>query len=156
MNAGLRRSWLPYLVFGPVLLVALVVGSRGGDGPPTAQGRVDRIGKQVRCPTCESQSVADSRAPASDAIREEVRRRVDNGQSDGDILSFLEGRYGKDILLKPEAKGVAGLVWALPVAAAVCALAGLGFAFRRWRGRPPSRVSAEDQELVAAAQARGE
>ncbi len=151
---SVRRSWLPYLVFCPLLVAALFVGSRGGDGPPTPQQRVDRIARQVRCPTCESQSVADSRAPASDAIREEVRRRVDAGQGDSEILSFLVSRYGKDILLKPEARGVTGLVWILPLAAAACALVGLGFAFRRWRSRPPAKVSLEDRALVAEAQGR--
>ena len=148
------RSWLPYLVLCPVLAAALFVGSRGGDGPPTAHQRVDRSARQVRCPTCESQSVADSRAPASDAIREEVRRRVDAGEGDAEILRFLVSRYGRDILLKPEAKGVTGLVWVLPLAAAACALAGLGFAFRRWRSRPPTSVSVEDQALVAEARGR--
>jgi cytochrome c-type biogenesis protein CcmH len=156
LTAVARRSWLPYLVCGPLLVAALVVGARGGDGPVTAQGRVDRIAKQVRCPTCESQSVADSRAPASDAIRDEVRRRVDAGQSDGEITSFLVSRYGRDILLKPEARGVAGLVWALPVVVAAVALVGLVFAFRRWRARPSPRASAEDEALVAAARTSGE
>ena len=150
----MRRSWLPYLVFCPLLVAALVVGARGGDGPVTAQHRVERITRQVRCPTCESQSVADSRAPASDAIREEVRRRVDAGERDSEILSFLVSRYGKDILLKPEAKGLTGLVWVLPLAVAACALVGLGLAFRRWRSRPPSRVSLEDRALVAEARGR--
>lgn len=150
----LRRSWLPYVVFGPLLAGALLVGSRGGEGPPTAQQRVDRIARQVRCPTCESQSVADSRAPASDAIREEVRRRVDSGERDAEILSFLVSRYGKDILLKPEAKGVTGLVWVLPLAAAACALVGLTLVFRRWRSRPPPEVSLEDRALVAEARGR--
>jgi len=149
-----RRSWLPYLVFCPLLAAALFVGSRGGDGPVTAGQRVDRLTAQVRCPTCASQSVADSRAPASDAIREEVRRRVDNGEGDEEILSFLVSRYGKDILLEPEAKGVTGLVWALPLVVAAGALAGLGFAFRRWRTRPTREVSAEDRALVAEARSR--
>lgn len=150
----MRRSWLPYVVIAPLLAGALLVGSRGGDGPPTAQQRVDRIARQVRCPTCESQSVADSRAPASDAIREEVRRRVDSGERDSEILSFLVSRYGKDILLKPEAKGVTGLVWVLPLAAAVFALVGLVFVFRRWRSRPAPSVSLEDRALVAEAGGR--
>ena len=150
----LRRSWLPYLVFCPLLVIALFVGSRGGQEPVTARQRVDRLTSQVRCPTCASQSVADSRAPASDAIREEVRRRVDSGERDGEILSFLVSRYGKDILLEPEAKGVTGLVWALPLAVAAGALAGLGFAFRRWRSRPAPEVSPDDRALVAEARSR--
>jgi cytochrome c-type biogenesis protein CcmH len=149
-----RRSWLPYLLLAPVLAVALVVGSRGSAGLPTPQQRVDRIVKELRCPTCESQAVAESRAPASDAIREEVQRRVHAGQSDDEIVDFMVSRYGTDIKLKPEAKGVTGLVWLLPVAAALGALAGLAVAFRRWRVRGPAKVSAEDRALVAGARER--
>ncbi|MDQ3569117.1 MAG: cytochrome c-type biogenesis protein CcmH [Actinomycetota bacterium] len=154
MRRSLRRSWLPYLVMGPVLMVALVVGSGGSGPPPTPAQRADRIAREVRCPTCESQSAADSRAPASDAIREEIRRRVDAGEGDGAIRSFLVSRYGKDILLKPEARGVTGLVWVLPVVALLCALAGLGLAFGRRRARPRSGVTREDEALVA--EARGQ
>lgn len=150
----MRRSWLPYLAFGPVLVVALVVGSQRGAGPVTAQGRVDRIAERVRCPTCESQSVADSRAPASDAIRDEVRRRVDAGEQDDQILSFLVSSYGRDILLEPERKGLAGLVWALPVAATVGALVGLSLVLHRWRAGPKPKVSSEDRALVAEALGR--
>ena len=150
----MRRSWLPYLVFCPLLIAALVVGSRGGGGAATPEQRVDRIARQVRCPTCESQSVADSRAPASDAIREEVRRRVDAGEPEAEIMSFLVSRYGKDILLEPEARGLTGLVWVLPLVAAGVALSGLGFVFRKWRARPPAKVSPEDRDLVAQARSR--
>ena len=149
-----RRSWLPYLVLIPALLVALAVGAGRGDGRVTAQERVDRIAEEVRCPTCESQSVADSRAPASEAIRQEVRRRVDSGDSDAAIRSFLVSRYGKDILLEPEAKGVSALVWALPVVAVVGALTGLAVAFRRWGSRPRPGASAEDRALVEQARTR--
>ncbi len=149
-----RRSWVPYLALLPVLVVALVVGAGRGDGRVTAQERVDRITQEVRCPTCESQSVADSRAPASEAIRQEVRRRVDSGDSDTAIRSFLVSRYGKDILLEPEARGVSALVWALPVVVVTGALAGLAVAFRRWGSRAGPGPSAEDRALVEQARRR--
>ena len=147
----LSRSWLPYVVVVPAVVVALAVGAGRDEGPATAQERVDRITQKVRCPTCESQSVADSRAPASDAIREEVRRRVDAGEDDSAILAFLVSRYGKDVLLEPEASGVSALVWVLPVLAVASGLAGLAVAFRRWRGRRPNAVSAADRMLVEEA-----
>ncbi len=139
------------MVVVPVVAVALALGSARGGGPVTAEERVERIAKEVRCPTCESQSVADSRAPASDAIRQEIRRRVDAGQSDDEIRSFLVGRYGKDLLLEPEAKGVSALVWVLPVMAVVAGLAGLAVAFRRWGRRARPSPSTEDRALVERA-----
>ncbi len=146
-----RRGWGPYLLMVPVLTVALFVGARDGGGPPTTGARVARIAEEVRCPTCEGLSVADSDAPASLEIRREIRRRVAEGETDDEIRSFLVSRYGKDILLKPDTDGVTGLVWVLPVMAVVAAAAGLGLAFRRWRRQGTAEVSEEDRRLVERA-----
>jgi cytochrome c-type biogenesis protein CcmH len=134
-----------------VLVAALAVGARGQSGPPTDAQRVKRIADQVRCPTCRGLSAADSDAPAARAIREEVLRRVQSGESDDAILGYLVSRYDASILLKPEGDGVAGLVWALPAAAVAAAVGGLVVAFRRWRARPGAAVSPADRALVEEA-----
>ena len=147
------RRRLPLVLLVPVIGIALFVGSRDSGGPPTAARRTAQLAAEVRCPTCEGLSAAESDAPASQAIREEIRRRVEAGDTDGEVLGFLVGRYGRDILLEPEATGVAGLVWALPVAALICALAGLSLAFHRWheRARLAGDVAPEDRLLVEQA-----
>jgi hypothetical protein len=43
------------------------------------------------------------------------------------------------------------LVWALPAAAFVCAVVGLGVAFRRWKAAADTIPDDEDRRLVAAA-----
>lgn len=126
------RRWLPWAVMGVLLVGALSVGAQGSTDGRTVDGRVRRIAAEVRCPTCEGLSVGESDAPASRNIRDEIRRRIEAGESDGDVRAYLVSRFGKDILLKPEATGISAVVWALPVAALVCALAGLVVAFRRW------------------------
>jgi cytochrome c-type biogenesis protein CcmH len=146
--SAVTKGRLVWLVMGAVLVTALVLGSRGSSAPPTENQRVHRIALQVRCPTCRELSAAESDAAASKAVRTEIRRRVRAGEGDGHIIAFLVSRYGDDILLKPKSTGVASLVWVLPVAALICALAGLGVAFRRWRARPGVAVSAEDRALV--------
>lgn len=145
------RGWRPYLLLVPVLAVALFLGASGGGDSDSPAARSHRIAEKVRCPTCEGLSAADSDAAASLAIRKEIRQRVDRGESEGEILAFLVSRYGKDILLEPEGSGVAGLVWALPVAVGLCAVAGLAFAFRRWSRRPVPVVSDEDRRRVEEA-----
>ena len=137
-----------------VLVSALVVGARRGDGPPTEGQRVHRITSEIRCPTCRGLSAADSDAPAAEFIREETRRRVRAGETDAQIVAFFVDRYGSDVLLKPEGRGVAGLVWALPAAGAVLAVGGLVLAFRRWRPRREAPVSAADRALVEEALGR--
>ena len=131
-----------------VIAGALFVGAHGRSGPPTESQRVRRIASEIRCPECRNQSAADSDAAAARAVRDEIGRRVHAGQPDGQIVAFLLSRYGNDILLKPKASGVAGLVWALPVVAVIVALAALAFTFRRWRARPHVPVSSEDRALV--------
>ena len=86
-----------------------------------------RVASEVRCPTCRQLSAAESDAPAAEAVRVAIAARVEQGDSDAEIRAFLVDSYGKDILLTPGRSGVAALVWALPVAAFVCTLAGLAW-----------------------------
>jgi cytochrome c-type biogenesis protein CcmH len=145
------KGWRPYLLLMPVLAAALAVGARTGGESHRPAARAERIAQEVRCPTCEGLSAAESDTPASRTIRQEISDRVARGETDDQIQAFLVSRYGKDILLKPGATGVAALVWLLPVAAGVCAAAALGLAFRRWKARPSVEVSAEDRRLVEQA-----
>ena len=131
-----------------VLVGALAVGSRGQSGPPTEDQRVRRITSVVRCPTCRGLSVAQSDAPAAKSIDDEVRRRVQAGETDTQIKDYMVSRYGEDILLQPKSSGVGFLVWALPVLGALGAVGGLAFVLRRRRIRPGVRVSDADQALV--------
>ena len=147
------RRWAPWAALAAVLLVALAAGTGGDGGPKPVAERVDSITEGIRCPTCRSQSAADSDAPAARAIRTEVERRLRAGQGDAEIRAYFVSKYGKDILLTPEGTGVAALVWVLPVAALVGAAAALAVAFRRWRaaGTATGPPSAEDRDLVERA-----
>lgn len=133
-----------------VLLTALAYGATAGGGAVKGEARADAIGRDIRCPVCAGLSIAESDAPAAQAMRSEIRARVDQGQSDSEIRAYIAAKY-PDSSLRPPTSGVAGLVWALPVAAGVLAAAGLVVAFRRWK-RPPARpITAEDERLVAEA-----
>jgi cytochrome c-type biogenesis protein CcmH len=145
------RKWLPWLAMGVLLVGALAVGASDDGGGRTTEARVSAIAKEVRCPTCQGLSVEESEAATARAVRDEIRRRVEAGERDGEVRAYLVSRFGKDILLKPDASGVGGLVWALPVVAAVCALGGLAFAFRRWRATDDAGVTEEDRALVEQA-----
>lgn len=142
------RRWLPWAVMAVLAVVVLVVATGGGD--PTPEERVRALEGTIRCPTCKGQSVRESAAPASQAVRAEIQRRVAAGESDGEIRAFLVSRYGESILLRPPASGVAGLVWALPVVLVVVGAAGLALLFRRWRP-VPVEVTDDDRVLVERA-----
>ena len=123
---------LSYGLMALVLVTALFLGTRSS-GPTDPLDRAQALEQTIKCPTCRGQSVAESDAAASKAIRTEIARRIAEGQTDGQIRDYFAVQYGEDILLRPASSGWGGLVWMLPVAAIVLAGAGLGVAFWRWR-----------------------
>jgi len=142
---------LTWGLLGLVLVVALGVGSRGESGPPTEDQRVRQITSVVRCPTCRGLSAGQSDAPSAESIRDEVRRRVQAGETDAQVKGYLVSRYGEDILLQPKTEGVGLVVWALPLIGATVAVGGLAVVLRRRRVRPGSKVSDADKALVEEA-----
>ena len=140
-----------WALLGLLLAGALVLGARVEEGPRSDEERVEALTASFQCPTCRGQSVRDSAAPVADAIRSEVARRVEAGESDEAVRAYVFSRYGEEVLLNPPRDGLAGLVWALPVVALVAAVAGLVFAFRRWRPEAGQEVTEADRLLVERA-----
>ena len=153
LNRTIKR-WPAWVVL--ILLVAgfLAVGATRASGPSTPAERSEELEKRVACPTCSGESVYESRATASENIKGRIRLLVDEGQlGDDEIIAQIETAYGARVLLVPKASGFDALVWVLPVAALVCAAAGLAFTFRRWKREADEDVDPtdDDRELVAAA-----
>jgi cytochrome c-type biogenesis protein CcmH len=145
LRVGRTVGWLAMAV---VLAVALVAGVRDDDGPRTPEERARNLAETIACPACDGQSVAESDAAASRGIRSLIAERIEAGASDDAIRDELVGTWGESILLTPDSSGVAGLVWVIPVAALVVALAAIAFAFRRWRSAPSAQSTPADRELV--------
>jgi cytochrome c-type biogenesis protein CcmH len=143
-----RRRLAGWLAMLAIVVAALLVGITDDDGPRTDGERARDLSASVACPTCDGQSVADSDSSAARNVRTFVEQRIADGQSDDQIRDELAARYGERILLTPGRSGLAGLVWVLPVAALVAALAGVALAFRRWRGRGVVHATDDDRALV--------
>lgn len=127
--------WAPWALLVVVVAASLGVATADEQGPRSNRDRVNAIAATVQCPDCRGQSVADSASVASSNIRGEIERRVEAGQSDEEIRAALADTFGEQVLLNPPRSGLAALVWVLPVAALVAAVAGLIAAFGRWRTR---------------------
>lgn len=148
------KGWWGWAVLFVVVVGLLAVGATADRGPQTQQDRIDAVSRRLACPTCDGESVYVSRAPAAEAIRAEIARQVATGQrSNDEIVAYIEERFGGQVLLVPRATGFDALVWAVPAAVAICAVAALGFAFRRWRLEAAqwSGPTADDRQLVADA-----
>jgi cytochrome c-type biogenesis protein CcmH len=135
-----------------VLAAALTIGVTRAGGPRANEERVEAIAKTIKCPVCRSESVFDSKADASQNIRDEIARQVAAGRSDDQIRAFINARFqDQGLLLVPPKSGVDSLVWVLPVVALVLAAGGLVVAFRKWRLAPDTVPTDDDRALVDAA-----
>ena len=146
------RRWVPWAALAAVVVVALAVGTfdRSG-GPRSDEDRASSLAEGFRCPTCRGQSVSGSDAPAAEAIRTQIERQISEGRTDREIRDDVLSRYPRSEQVPPRS-GLAGLVWVLPVAGVVLAVAGLAVAFRRWRVVADGRgASEEDRVLVERA-----
>jgi cytochrome c-type biogenesis protein CcmH len=141
-------GWLVLLF---VFVALFTVGVARDAGPSTPQERIDAVSKRLACPTCDGESVYESRGSASVAIRNEVARLVADGElGDDEIVAAIVSTF-PDSLLVPRSSGIESLVWVLPVAAGVVAAAGLVAVFVRWRRQGSQVATDEDRRLVEKA-----
>lgn len=135
-----------YVLLGLVLLGVLLVGSHR---PPAnrAAARVAALEGEIRCPSCDDLSIADSDSPSATGLRQEVQRLVAQGWSDAAIEARVEDQYPGTLLVPTGGIGV--LAVALPLGAiALGGVALFGVLASRRRHR---RSDANDEALVAAA-----
>ena len=145
------RTWGPWAVLGVLLVIALVVVVTRSQPSDSPTARANRLAQELRCPTCESEAVANSQAPAAVAIRADIRRRIAAGESDGEIRAAVVQSYTQYVLLLPDGRGIGLVVWVVPLVVLFVGAAGLALALRRWSRQPRLAASAADEDLVARA-----
>lgn len=79
------------------------------------QARYQRLIAEVRCLTCQNQSIKDSNAPLAKDLREIVREQIAEGRSDKEIYAFLTARYGDFALYNPPFSARTALLWLSPL-----------------------------------------
>ena len=135
------------LFVGSAALVALLaVGAlnllRPSDAP--AQEEANRISSELRCPTCQALSVADSSSTAARQIRDQIGQMLAEGRTPAEVKQHFVDRYGEWILLAPSSP----LPWLLPPAAVAVGGAALTFWLVR-RRRPDAPRSSQERSAPA-------
>jgi cytochrome c-type biogenesis protein CcmH len=152
-----RLLWLASVVVLAASFAVALLDAPGGMAG--SQQRVDHLAAEVRCPTCNGLSVAESEAPLAQSAKAEIATQVGAGRTDAEVRDYFVGRYGPSALMTPPRSGLTWLAWLLPIAAVVGGITVVVMAVRAWRlrGRPAQRTgpSAEDRRLVEAALREG-
>ena len=96
------------------------------------------LAAELRCPDCESLSVAESRTASAAAIREAISQQLAAGRTPAEIRASFVARYGEWILLQPTSP----LIWILPLVALLAGVALFGW-WLLGRRTAPEPVSAQ-------------
>ena len=143
------------------LLVLTVILSLGcpawaGEAKPAAEdpaleARVNALANELRCLVCQNQTLADSNAPLAVDLRNQIREKMQQGASEGDIIGFMVERYGDFVLYRPPFKSRTLLLWAGPMLLMIAGLAGLYYRLaRRRREVVKPELSGEERARAAA------
>ena len=76
--------------------------------------KVKKLTLELRCMTCQNQSVYDSEAEFSNDIKKIVQTKFEEGKTQKEIKIFLVERYGEYILFRPMIDYKNLFLWAFP------------------------------------------
>lgn len=100
-----------------VLITALLCASALADTvtlPIDQEARAQDLFREVRCPVCVAQPIAESDAQLSGQMRDRIRNDIVQGLSNEEILAALSATYGDSIRLKPKFELRTAPLWAAP------------------------------------------
>ena len=95
---------------------------------PAQEAEARELMHNLRCLTCQGQSIADSDAAMAGDMRHQVRSRIAAGERPDEVRDWLVSRYGDYISYEPELGSKTWPLFALPV---VLLLLGIAIVVRR-------------------------
>lgn len=81
---------------------------------PTLEKRAQNIIRNLRCLVCQGQSLDQSEAYLARDLRQLIREKVRNGETDNAIYTYLVTRYGDYILQMPPVQANTLFLWLTP------------------------------------------
>ena len=128
---------------------------------PALEARARALSAGLRCLVCQNQSIDDSNAPLARDLRVLVRERLKAGDSDAQVMQFVEDRYGEFVLLRPPLSWRTVVLWGSPILALIVAVWMTAQAWRRRQmpaapGGAAAPLSADEEEKLRAILAENE
>ncbi|HEK0909804.1 TPA: cytochrome c-type biogenesis protein CcmH [Pseudomonas putida] len=114
--------------------------------------RYQKLTKELRCPKCQNQDIADSNAPIAADLRREIFRMLGENQSNQQIIDFMVDRYGDFVRYKPALTARTWLLWFGPGVLLAGGFVVLAVIVRRRRSpvaHGNSELSVDERERLA-------
>ncbi len=69
----------------------------------------------IRCPICSGESLSESGSLIAYDMREAIRKKINDGYTDEEIISELKNSYGNSIIIVPPIKSSTYILWFIPL-----------------------------------------
>tara|TARA_R110000868_G_scaffold53443_6_gene167760 strand:- start:386 stop:832 length:447 start_codon:yes stop_codon:yes gene_type:complete len=102
------------------------------------------LSKELRCPKCQNQNLADSDAMIAADLKRKVHELVLAGQDKEQVIAYMKQRYGDFVYYQPPVNSMTIWLWLLPVLFIVIAVLGVVLS------RKKVNVSIDDKQLQRA------
>jgi cytochrome c-type biogenesis protein CcmH len=146
VKAALRLALLILALFAPAASLAADPDEMLSD--PKLEARAEAIGNSLRCLVCQNESIEASGADLAHQLRVLVRQRLQEGDTDQQVVDYLVSRYGEFVLLQPVFAWHTLALWGAAPAVIVIGAVALVVLARRRRPAPPAELSAEEAEAL--------
>jgi cytochrome c-type biogenesis protein CcmH len=114
----------------------------------TLDQRVYNVGSQLKCPVCQGESVADSPSAIAQQMRGVIRKQLQSGKSEQEVIQYFVSNYGEQIAWSPPWQGFSLLAWLVPIGLLMGGMLLLFFTLRNWRTSLPTAHATNDESLV--------
>ena len=96
-----------------IFFAALLIFS-SSNARTSIENDIKNISSKLRCMTCQNQTIHDSDAEFSMGIKKIIKKKLEDNESDKEIINFIVERYGEYILFEPKINKQNIFLWLFP------------------------------------------
>ncbi|SEK39573.1 cytochrome c-type biogenesis protein CcmH [Colwellia chukchiensis] len=108
--------------------------------------RFQVLSKELRCPKCQNQNLADSNSKIAVDLRKTLYTLLQEGKTDQEIIDFMVYRYGDFVLYRPQLKKQTYVLWFGPIVIFLGFIIGVIWTLRRRGKAKASELSLSSNE----------
>ena len=117
---------------------------------PEYEERYHDLLNELRCLVCQNQTIAESNAELAVDLRHEVKKMLEQGSTNEDIINFMANRYGDFVLYKPLIKPKTYLLWFGPFLALLLVLLILFYIISKQRKISTTNLTQEETDQLSS------
>lgn len=103
--------------------------------------------EELRCLVCQNQNLSESNASLANDLKRQVEQMIREGQSDEQIKTYLQARYGDFVLYRPPFKPTTWVLWISPFVVLIVVLS-VAFLTLRKRRAVETSPDAVDRDAL--------